>query len=409
MPNYTDKQRQQIANEEYNPKNRIGKRLRIKQDNTYQTIGYISDIINDNTGQNAFVITDTRPNVSNKQVKQVTVLYRGSSFDLSPDAKRDWLNNDIPAALNVLSNGDGKPTQQLVAASQTLDKMMAKYPNAQFEVYGHSLGSMNGQYAVANLATENQKRLAGGYFYEGPNVYKMLNERQRANAKALNKTQRIFNYHDAYDLVPLGYGSGKKTVGIDTQVLTKKLGDPIQQHMWGGYKFNENDSLLVSPDTASDYATIQTSQKLNQVSALQAKFMAGGALSAGQEQLLDEYEALARVEGMQTIVDSQLGDLQMVYEEAIDEARALWQITRQQAESIGPNLSRYEQEAALDEGGVTEETIKTKPIQEYKESIHNIQKVQKEYQELHQQIKDAIEHQKDTDEEMAQQIKDFLW
>lgn len=401
---HTDSDRILIARQEYKTLS-VGKTIQIND----KRLGYVSDVVNDTTGQNAFVITDKPVGAPKSSVQNVTVLYRGSSFNLSADAKKDWIDNDLPAAFRTIGNLHQSPTPQLVASGKTLTNMMNKYPNAQFDVYGHSLGSMDGQYAVASLSAQHQKRLSGAYFYEGPNVYNMLNDKQRANAQALNKTKKVLNYVDANDLVPLGYGKNKKTVGIYVKILSKNLGDPVNQHMWGGYRFDDNGNIVVNPSVSSEYANILTSKKISKIKALKTKMISGGTLSAGQEQLLDEYEALARVEGMQVLVDSQMGHLQMVYEEGIDEARALWRLALMEADMIGKNLSEYEQESALDAGGVTEEIIKSKPIDEYKQSISKIKTIQKEYETLHRKIKNAIDHQVQSDTELAGEIKGMLW
>ena len=402
---YTDFERVEIARTEYSSQT-IGHRLK----KFGKTIGYVSDVVNDGTGQNAYVITDKPVTSSASSVKQVTVLYRGSSANISMDAADDWLDNDIPAAVNILINNQS-PTPQLLASSQTLKDMMAKYPKAQFDVYGHSLGSMDAQYAVANLSVKQQSRLSGGYFYEGPNIYNMLNDKQRDNVKALNQLNKTFNYVDTKDLVPLGYGADKNTVGLYVKVLSKNGTGKIDQHMWGGYQFDDdgNGSLYVDPSVVSEYANVITTKKLSLLNTLKAKFMNGGSMTAGQKQLLDEYQAIALVEGMQTIVASQMKSLQMTYEQAIDEANSLWQEAEFNSGIIGQHLSHYEREAALDAGGVTKENVKTKPVSDYGRSIDKLKPIQQKYQQLSQQINQAIKHQTETDNELAGQIRGMLW
>lgn len=55
---------------------------------------------------------------------------------------------------------------------------MRLYPNAQVYVYGHSLGSMNAQYAIADLDKKDINRISGGFFYQGPNIYSNLTPKQ---------------------------------------------------------------------------------------------------------------------------------------------------------------------------------------------------------------------------------------
>ena len=49
----------------------------------------------------------------------------------------------------------------------------------------------------------------------------------------------------------IGYGENKKTVGQVIYVASKSLGlkGMIDQHMWGGYQFNEKGNILT--DTKS--------------------------------------------------------------------------------------------------------------------------------------------------------------
>jgi len=44
-----------------------------------------------------------------------------------------------------------KPSGQLKASARALKDIMEKYPNAKINIYGHSLGSMDAQYAMAVL------------------------------------------------------------------------------------------------------------------------------------------------------------------------------------------------------------------------------------------------------------------
>ena len=44
--------------------------------------------------------------------------------------------------------------------------MMEKYPNAKINLYGHSLGSMDVQYAIANV--KDYDRINSVNIYQGP-------------------------------------------------------------------------------------------------------------------------------------------------------------------------------------------------------------------------------------------------
>ncbi|HIW89406.1 MAG TPA: DUF2974 domain-containing protein [Candidatus Ligilactobacillus excrementipullorum] len=189
----------------------------------------------------------------------MTVLYRGSTgadklFEKGKkgrDARQDWLLNDIPSAFGILNNvtapviqkfsqttSAGFPlssygitlqmvdqaTPQMRASAQTLHDVLKSYPNAQVDVYGHSLGSMNGQYALANTTKDEARCIRAAYLYEGPNVYSLLNSTEKKRAEQLKN--RVFNYVDPKDPVPmtgLDYHDGQKSVGTVVKIDSKKI------------------------------------------------------------------------------------------------------------------------------------------------------------------------------------------
>ncbi|MGT2884507.1 alpha/beta fold hydrolase [Streptococcus ferus] len=99
----------------------------------------------------------------------MTVLFRGSAGPdkvLTEDFRNDWLENDMVLANRIWTeektpyprNYD-QSTAQLRAASDALNKIMKTYPNSKVNLYGHSLGSMNAQYAMANLSQKALSRV----------------------------------------------------------------------------------------------------------------------------------------------------------------------------------------------------------------------------------------------------------
>ncbi|MGT2965605.1 hypothetical protein BU200_10315, partial [Streptococcus acidominimus] len=83
MIEYTDKQNEQIAKQEYEPYE-IGEPLRIGTGENKTTIGYVSEIEDTASGFQAYVVTDVKLPENPSQadydkVKHVTMLYRGSS------------------------------------------------------------------------------------------------------------------------------------------------------------------------------------------------------------------------------------------------------------------------------------------------------------------------------------------
>lgn len=264
---YSDETNMNIAKEEY--KNREPGYILNTEDNEY--LGTLSDI-NDNRSDNGEQIyTYTKTDGSNEivspdaplsereKVEEITILYRGSTspteiLSNGGDVSRDWGGNDIPMALKIFFGGKGA-TGQLEASSDYLKEIMEKYPNAKVNVYAHSLGSMDAQYALANVT--DYSRIKSAHLYNGPNVYPILSHDQKVNVSALY--DRIHNHIDSYDPIGLGYKEGEGTVGktykfngVNKTVLPTVLfgllgyviSEGMDQHMWGGYRFDDKGNLI---------------------------------------------------------------------------------------------------------------------------------------------------------------------
>ncbi|WEV56435.1 hypothetical protein [Ligilactobacillus acidipiscis] len=282
-----------------------------------QKYGYVAKVVNDpQTGEQAYIVVPNDPkskNYDRKKVKNVTVLYRGSTGannflkkgKTGRDARQDWLLNDIPAAIGIINNvsapnvqkfsqktSAGFPlssygialqvvdqaTPQMRASAQTLHYALKHYPHAKVDVYGHSLGSMNGQYALARVPKKKAHRIRTAYLYEGPNVYSLLNPTEKKQAD--NLKNRIFNYVDPKDTITMAgmdYLKGQKSVGTVLKIDSKKVTDGdllsrlVAQHMWGGYQFDKKGNLkIISEDgqkitiksQGSPAATIKAGEKI---------------------------------------------------------------------------------------------------------------------------------------------------
>ena len=305
MAQYTDKENVEIAQQEYE-NHKVGYSLETSGSGKY--VGTLSDANNNrtNNGEQIFTYTKTStgreavpPTASAEeraQVKEITIMYQGSAspsnlFTNPGEFWRDWVNNDIPAAINI-KRGEylgltSKPTGQWEASAAYLKEMMEKYPNAKINIYGHSLGSMDAQYAIANV--KDYDRIKSVNVYQGPNVYPTLTPEQKANVSALySKTN---NYIDSNDLIGLGYNKDQGTVGkvyqfkgvknslenIDARrydevlpngsILKPGQGNMLpyltdvytlglprwvfnlivmgnDTHMWGGYRFDKDGNLI---------------------------------------------------------------------------------------------------------------------------------------------------------------------
>ena len=280
----TDKIHKEIAQAEYNTYT-IGREA--WTDNG-RYIGVPIDF-NDNrsgNGEQIYAIASDGSNVlpnaplsERAKVKEITLLYRGSTNPLglftgkAGEVGRDWIGNNAALRLKMLMNQRGV-TGQLEASADYLKEIMEKYPNAKINIYGHSLGSMDAQYALACIT--DYSRINGAYIYNGPNIYSLLSYNQKVNVSALYA--KIYNYIDSEDIVGLGYEKGKGSVGqvfkfdgknkkTENAVIEAKkqmdfwhpskvalapfaalygyLGAMFSdQHMWGGYNFDADGNLI---------------------------------------------------------------------------------------------------------------------------------------------------------------------
>ncbi|EOH57057.1 hypothetical protein UA3_00568 [Enterococcus faecium EnGen0263] len=406
---YSDKEHVEIAQLEYS-KLSMGQELKIK-DKT-KTIGYVSQVINNPSGEQSFVITHTDRFVSpvaplpkRLAVKEVTVLYRGSTGldkikKQTGDVWQDWVVNNVDMARKILAAEQGAPPPQLRTSAETLKEAMRQYPNAQFFVYGHSLGSMNGQYAVADLSLEESRRLSGGYFFQGPNIYTVLTPSQRVTADLLTRSGKLHNYVDEKDLVPIGYSKDKPMIGRMRPVLSKKVGW-VDQHMWGGYQYDQFGNVLLDTKEEPDVIGLETQQRLAGIENVKRHFLAKGSLSSAQKIFLDASQAKAITSGYKKTVETEISELKKWFQTEIRNANELWQTTKLDARYWGASLTYYEELEALDSCGVTERSIRIDPVNEYERTVATLRKSEEELERLLRNIEQTINRQVDSDHELS--------
>ncbi|EJV0513273.1 DUF2974 domain-containing protein [Listeria monocytogenes] len=417
----TDEDRVRLAKKEYDPL-QIKKEVIISvSDEKEKTIGIVSQKINNkSTGEQSYIITDkyTPPTASiseRNKVKELTILYKGSTAPANgnfnvpkhpdyKDVRKDWLSNDIPTAIQITNGGGSTVTPQLKTSAETLKQTMKLYPNAQIYVYGHSLGSMNAQYAIADLDKKDIKRISGGFFYQGPNIYSNLTPKQQDTVKAINALDRLFNFVDRKDYVAIGYGIGDPTIGHLIEVESKKAG-MVEQHMWGGYQFDEDGNVLTNKEGSLRLAKYATAQQLASINIMRTSFSkSGGALSSSEEIFLDAAEGIAITQGMKQTIQGEIKDLKDMFDKAIENAEELWRDTLSDARDIGSKLSESEILTALALGGATESKIVIDTVQDCEKSLAEATKIEQEYDKLLEQINEAIKSQLKTDQELAKQI-----
>ncbi|MBC1341637.1 hypothetical protein HB802_10240 [Listeria welshimeri] len=408
---YSDKEHVEIARKEYDGWEK-GYEVKLNND---KPLGYISQINNKPTGEQSFVITDnyvplSAPKKERESVKEITVLYRGSTGidkikEQTGDVYKDWVVNDSDMAHKISTSKQGKVSPQLTSSAETLKNVLKEYPNAQVSVYGHSLGSMNGQYAVSDLSIDDSKRIMGGYFFQGPNIYDTLTYSQRYIADSLTSLGKLNNYVDGKDLIPIGYGDGKPLVGRLIPLDSKKVGF-TSQHMWGGYQYDVFGNVLLDTKDKVEMLEYEMKQRISGLEGLKSQFMVSGngALSTAQEIFLDASEAKAITVGYKQSLQTEIDSLKKWFQTEITNANDLWQTSKSDAQYWGEHLDEYEELDALASEEVTKHSIVIEPVEEYEDSLFALKTLEEELDNVLKNIEKAIESQVILDEELAKYL-----
>ena len=350
MPDYSEKQRMEITNEGYKDESwKTGHPFSIDH---YKTkLGTVTRVVRgrdgvkgDNpSGLDALVVKDPK-------TKTIRVIYQGSRGNML--LSKDWTMNDwlmagrimgsspspppvpdrpCPPLLNILtrpSMPDLRPpwvTGQLKDASRLLRKTLKDNPGYSVEVYGHSRGSMDGQYAVSSLDEAEAKRIKGAWLYEGPNIYPALNEGQKRRARSYGS--RVKNYVDSQDLVPIGYGDDKQAVGQVRHVESTDAGgsNPMdhigKRHSWGGYQWASDGSLALTEQTID---TLQQDRQTALASLRSQWEKDGGALSAGQKIYLDYQQAMSLLTALRQELARTEITIKAAKDSCVQTANAVW-------------------------------------------------------------------------------------
>ena len=398
---YSEYERKLIAEKEYDNSLQVDNDIYIETRKS--SIGTVRQVIENETGIKVFV-------VESPDKSEVSVLYEGSKAPFEQGWEVDWFENDIPMARSILT-GEKGTTSQLKASADILNDVLVRYPNAKVTVYGHSLGSMNAQYALANV--RDISRISGAYIYQGPNTYPVLTEEQRQRVDAMK--YRIHNYVDDKDMVPIGYPKNRMdsvgVVGIMHHVDSKQQIDFIySQHLWGGYVFNEDGSLKTKNDRSSFEK--RYSSGLDKVfsglySYAKAKeTLASGGYTSGEELFLDSEHALTISSGLHEVANAGQEEIRSIVRQAHQKAEKIVASTYQVP--FGFILSPTEVATAYSDGGVSRTTILDDLDHYFYPKIKKAEKLAEDFQSLEKQIADGVQKKLEDDKELAGNFKEWM-
>lgn len=404
---YTDRDRQKIANKEYSAY-KFGDEVNIGTLEHPRYIGTVRKVLKDATGLDGYVVEEPDGNV--------IVLFQGSKGPGKEGSAADWLDNDLPMASNIISN-KSEVTPQLQSASRTLNQVLKDYPNAQITVYGHSLGSMNAQYALATVSDID--RIAGAYIYNGPNVYPALTEAEKARVNALK--YRIHNYIDQKDFVPIGYsgkdapgykspaGTSEGAIGIVYRVDSKTNLNPIDQHVWGGYQWNTDGSLKVKEGSSKleqhySNALHHVSSEMYHYATLKATLSRGG-FSSRETIYLDSEQARILAQGLVKVAETTHQTLEKETTSTLTEVNEVYSSLGNVP--FGFILSPDEVRQAYSSAGVDYHSLVGDSTNQVEKFVTRSNQLKQDLVDLESQIQAGIEQKVTEDQTLAQRIQEW--
>ncbi|MDG3132349.1 DUF2974 domain-containing protein [Streptococcus suis] len=404
---YTEHDRQRIANKEYSYYEKDDE-VDIGTDEHPQLIGTVREVISDSTGLNGYVIEEPDGNI--------TLLFQGSKGPGEAGSREDWLDNDFPMAKHIITETP-KVTAQLVSASKVLNQVLDDYPQAQVTLYGHSLGSMNAQYALATVSDID--RVAGAYIYNGPNVYPALTDQEKYRVDALK--YRIHNYIDQNDMVPIGYsgkdapgykappGTSDNAVGIVYRIESKSGLNPIAQHMWGGYQWYPDGCLKVKTGSSileSRYASTFDVIALGRYHTSQIKsHLAGGGLTSGESLYLDSEQARIFSRAISQVGEVCHQSVQTLSTATINQAHDLYHSLGQVPS--GFVLSPDEVRQAYGMVGIDYHSVVDNSTSMVHQNLDQSEQLKQDLLTLDNQLQTAITQKINEDEALAQEFQSW--
>ena len=410
MRQYVDDSNLQIAMTEYND-NSINREVKDQYD---RSVGTVTQVYNNTTGagEQAYAVVEN-PNEKAEDVQEVTVLFRGSTgpdhiLNEAPDVWNDWAENDAVIAKRIVMQSNpsdrDNSTEQLKASARALKDVMEKYPNAKINIYGHSLGSMDAQYAMADLEAAQIERIQQAYIYNGPDIYRILSPKQRKIVDQIKG--RIYNYADPKDKISMvGRDPAKGSIGSVGMVyyVDSEQEDFVNQHMTYGYRLDKDGKIKILSNT-STVAYNSFLVKMESFKRLK-KSLSSDGFTSDERIFLDSEQAKITASGISHIVTEELDVLKKIYNDGVRDASEV--LVSCSNVPWGFILSPYETEVAYSDGGVNYETTIGVIQKRFTPVLDTAKQLEKDFTELEKQIKNGIQKKLDEDRELASKFSQW--
>ena len=377
-------------------------------------IGTVTQVYNNTTGAGEQVYAVVKnPKENTDDVQEVTVLFRGSTgpdhfWEETADVWNDWAENDAVIAKRIVMQSNpsdrDNSTEQLKASARALKDIMEKYPNAKINIYGHSLGSMDAQYAMADLEATQIERIQQAHIYNGPDVYRILSPEQRKIVDQIKG--RIYNYADPKDKISMvGRDPAKGSIGSVGMVyyVDSEQEDFVNQHMTYGYRLDKNGKIKILSNT-STVAYNDFLIKMEGYKTLK-NILSSDGYTAGEQLFLDSEQAKIAASGICRIVTEEMDIIKNIYNRGIQDASEVFASCSNVP--WGFILSSYETEVAYSEGGLNYETTIGIIQNRFHPVVDKVKQLEKDFTDLEKQIQNGIQKKLDEDRELASKFSQW--
>ena len=358
-------------------------------------LGNIIGVFNKEAGQSVTrTLNEFSKNTLNEWSKD---LLSNAVGIVSAGAVTDASLKPIMLAAGGLKATQKFPPAQFEDAAKHLKETIRKYPNAKIDLYGHSLGSMDIQYALASLTEEEMRHIGTVHIYNGPNIYPLLTKEQKARLDSAK--YKIFNHIDHKDIVSLGYSlsGSENAAGIVRHIKTteKSIDD---QHMMKGYIYDKNKNFVLMDGTGK--ITIQDTIKANMIPYQNMKkYLSKGGFSGNEKLYLDSVQAQATAQNLVNVAKLGYETLQQARDQVVGEAETL-------AEELhkvpwGFSLSPDEMATAYQDGGADYQSLVMSLKAHFDSRLSKVQALQTSFTALTEQLSAGIQQLLDKDQVLA--------
>ena len=385
-------------------KENLKKRDETADSNISELISYPFSLLDKNVGNN---VKSIRSNPITNAYREAKANLYGMGTDILIDSQAKFPVFIGATILKEYNKDRGTfPPPQFKDAAAHLKEVIRKYPNAKIDLYGHSLGSMNIQYALACLTEEEASHIGTVHLYNGPNAYSILTPEQKARIDSLK--YKIYNHIDHKDLVSLGYqdSGSKESSGIVKHLKTKNLKNTGLQHMMHGYIYDKDGNLVLEKGTEAITRKEIIEERMKVYYRLKDKLQkTGGGLSSSEQIYLDALQARLASDELIRVVDEGLEQAQKSKAQLDTDLEALEKVLQTVPKGFILNLAEVEE--AYAQAGATRQTVVTEVRERFDNRLAAYQSLSNEFHALNEQVNAGIELLKTKDQEIAGEMNQW--